>query len=428
MGRAEARLPHIELVGAAGFGGVWRHMDAFFAELGRTVLAQWKAVDFSLPAFPAIAQAALEENPPAEQVDLEALIREFLLEDEQPFQTSSGFGQPEIVAYDHPRFYIQLLFWMDGTTDIHQHEFSGAFHVLAGSSIHSHFEFENAESVTAHFRVGDLRLKDTQLLETGATVPITSGGSCIHALFHLDTPSVTVVVRTHSDPGTGPQFTYLPPHVAVDPVHHDALTMRRKQLLDVLERVGDPDYADLVLAMIGELDFERGFFVLQNGVGALRSLGAWDDVLAAFEAKHGVRARGVAATLAEIIRRDGIVALRGTVEDPEHRFFLALLLNVPNRADILDLVAQRFPGDAVETILRWATELAETSVAGTWLVDAEFPEEIGVDEDEQPEVFLAALESYLTGGEVADELAAEDAAALRAALANSSWRVLAAKG
>jgi hypothetical protein len=400
-------------------------MDAFFSELGRTVLARWKAVDFSLPAFPAIAQAALEENPPAEQVDLAAFIREFLIEDEQPFQTASGFGQPEIVAYDHPRFYIQLLFWMDGTTDIHQHEFSGAFHVMAGSSLHSEFEFDNAESVTAHFRVGDLRLKGTELLETGATVPITSGRGCIHALFHLDTPSVTVVVRTHSDPGTGPQFTYLPPHVAVDPVHHDALTMRRKQLLDVLERVGDPDYAELALAMVEELDFERGFFILQNGIGALRSLGAWEDVLGAFETKHGARARGVAATLEEILRRDGIVALRAAVEDPEHRFFLALLLNLTNRADILDLVAQRFPGDAIETILRWAAELADAS-DGAWLVDAEFPEEIAVDEEEQADVFLTALQGYLTGAETTGDLAAEDAAALREALARSSWRVLAA--
>ena len=52
--------------------------------------------------------------------------------------------------------------------------------------------------------------------------------------------SITVVVRTHHDPGTGPQYNYLPPHIAVDPLHADALTARRKQLLDALETVGIP--------------------------------------------------------------------------------------------------------------------------------------------------------------------------------------------
>src|SRR4029077_5866317 len=131
----------------------------------------------------------------------------------------------------------------------------------------------------AHLRVGRLRMIETQLLETGSIVPIVSGSSHIHSLFHLDTPSISVVIRTHSDPGTGPQFTYLPPHLAVDPFHHDALTARRKQLLDVLEKTDDSAYATLVREMAGTLDFERGFFALQNCLGHLRNLGEWEEIL-----------------------------------------------------------------------------------------------------------------------------------------------------
>jgi hypothetical protein len=87
--------------GGSGCSGA---MDAFFVDLGRRVRKQWQAVDFSLAAFPGIAQTALEENPPATQVDLTDLTRSFLRDDEQPFQTASGFGQPELVVYDDPRF------------------------------------------------------------------------------------------------------------------------------------------------------------------------------------------------------------------------------------------------------------------------------------------------------------------------------------
>ncbi len=394
-------------------------MDAFFVDLGRRVRAQWQAVDFSLAAFPGIARTALEENPPAARVDLASLTRSFLREDEQPLQTASGFGQPELVVYDDPRFYIQLLFWLDGTTQIHQHEFSGAFHVLAGSSLHAEFAFANVQPVTAHFRLGDLQLTATELLETGRTVPITSGAGSIHSLFHLETPSVTVVVRTHSDPGTGPQFTYLPPHVAVDPFFTDALTTRRLQLLDVLDRTGAADYAEVVRGMVAALDYERGFFTLQNCLGGLRERGEWEETWNVFAEKHGELAAYAAPTLEEIVWRDRLVNLRGSIEDADHRFFLALLLNVPRAPEILRLVAERFPGDPVATVLGWVEDLSESSAAGTWMLDAEYPAEDETEGSEAPlDRFLGTLERGLKG-----ETGPTDAAR-REALARSSLRAL----
>src|SRR4051812_12238674 len=119
-------------------------MDAFFEGLGRTVLDRWRREGYSLAKFPQVARASLDERPPAGQVDLPAVMRGFLLNDEQPSQTDSDFGEPELVVYSHRRFYIQLLFWMEGTTAIHQHGFSGAFHVLHGSSIHARYAFEKS--------------------------------------------------------------------------------------------------------------------------------------------------------------------------------------------------------------------------------------------------------------------------------------------
>jgi hypothetical protein len=402
-------------------------MDSFFTELGQIVSARWKERNFSLPDFPKIAQAALEKRPPSAQVDLAALVHDFLLDDAQPHQTQSGFGQPELVVYDDPRFYIQILFWLDGTTDIHQHEFSGAFHVLAGSSIHSQFVFEKAKSISAHVRVGDLRLTRTQLLETGRTEPIVSGRDYIHSLVHLETPSATVVVRTQNDPGTGPQFTYLPPHLAIDPVHNDALTMRRKQLLDLLETTGDPAYPELVAEMLATLDFERGFFILQNCMGHLRALGAWEEVWKVFRRKHRALAEYVAPTLDEIVRRDGLAGLRGSITDVEHRFFLALLLNVPRRAELLRFVGQRFPGKPAETIARWAEELMELSDAGTWILDAQFPEGLAVSLEEQPAVLIAGLRKLLGAkAQGTRKLSRTEEAAIREVFAGSSFRALVA--
>lgn len=371
-------------------------MDLFFQNLGDAVLRRWQRENFSLESFPGIAEDELCKRHPADHVDVQKFLYRFLLDDAQPSQTESGFGEPEIIVYENPRFYIQMLFWVDGTTAIHQHEFSGAFHVMSGSSIHARFDFENDRAITPYFRIGDLRMREIAILEAGCTVPIVSGRSCVHSLFHLDSPSVTVVVRTQHDPGTGPQFNYLPPHVAYDPVLSDALMLRRRQVLDLLEHMQDVAYEDWVRDMVEALDFERGFHILQHSIMHLRELGVWENIHAAFLRKHGVLATGVESTLEECLRRNQIKAMRASVVDPEHRFFLALLLNVQDPTDLLLLVSQRFPSVLpVDTILRWAGELMEETEFGLVILDAAFPEELNVDFDKQAGVFLAALRKML---------------------------------
>ena len=394
-------------------------MNSYFEKLGHTVLERWRQQNFSLEVFPELARTAIDEAPPSANVDMQELIHEFLSNDEQPFQSESGFGQPELIAFNDTRFYIQLLFWMEGTTEIHQHEFSGAFHVMQGSSVHSEFDFVSARSVTPHIRVGDLRVKQVELLETGSTIPITSGRECIHSLFHLDTPSVTLVVRTHHDPGTGPQYNYLPPHIAINPLHADPLTARRKQLIDVLETTHDPNYATYINEMMERLDFERGFNMLRHAMPYLKEIDEWDVILTTFQEKHGELAMGVHATLTESLRRETITQMRHFIVNPEHRFFLALLMNVQNQADILALIKKRFPDSSpIETILGWAEELIEPNDFGITLLDANFPETIDIEIDQQPQLLIAALKQALEGN------TEEELLEIQTVLSNSCLRTL----
>lgn len=332
---------------------------AFFSDLGARALRAWKATDFNPSSFPSIAQATLNERPPSAHVSTEDLFAAFLSSDDVPPQTTSGFGQPELVVFEHSRFYIQVLVWMDGSTDIHQHLFDGAFHVMHGSSLHSQFCFENVREVSAHLRTGDLRMTSTELLKTGQTVPIRAGTSFVHSLFHLDSPSLTVVLRTHTSPGAGPQFTYLAPHLAIDPFLADTLTLRRKQILDALAALNDPSFSDAVVSCLADLDFERGFFILQNCAESLLLHGTWERVFRGFRKKHGPKADLIPPTLAGIRERDYLMSLRSEVTDPELRFFLALKLNIPSNEERLRLIKQRFRGDANKRVLRWERALEE---------------------------------------------------------------------
>ena len=151
----------------------------------------------------------------------------------------------------------------------------------------------------------------------------------------------------------------------------------------------------------------------------------WEECLEIFGQKHGRLAEFVAPTLEEIIRRDGLVELRRSVTEVEQRFFLALLLNVPARDDILSLVEQRFPGAPADNVIRWIEELTETSEFGTWILDAEFPPAI----PGQPEAIFSALRHFVEGGDAAAPpdpfpLSAAELQVLRGVFLGSSLRAL----
>jgi hypothetical protein len=123
-----------------------------------------------------------------------------------------------------------------------------------------------------------------------------------------------------------------------------------------------------------------------------------ETVLESFEKKHGDLAKGVSVTLAESLRRDVITRMRAYIEEPEHRFFLALLMSVPARADIFALILERFPDQSpVDTILGWAEELIEPTDFGLAILDAFFPETLDVAIQHQGELLIAALRHALEG-------------------------------
>ena len=66
----------------------------------------------------------------------------------------------------------------------------------------------------------------------------------------------------------------------------------------------------------------------------------------------------------------------------------------------------------------------QVTESGTWMIDAEFPGETGIEQDEQPEVFLEALRYFLNPENPPANISSGDLEFLRKAFERSSWRVL----
>ena len=103
--------------------------DSVFAEIATDVLR-------AVPAPPidvlGMADWTAQQRPLPKQVNF-----------------NSGFGQPPLVVFEAPGFYIEVLSWFPSRTSIHGHGFTGAFRVLDGYSLQVGYRFEEESAPEA---------------------------------------------------------------------------------------------------------------------------------------------------------------------------------------------------------------------------------------------------------------------------------------
>jgi hypothetical protein len=376
----------------------------FFEDLGALVERRWRSENYDENAFPELASEALAETVPSERFDPWDVIRWVHNSNTLPAQQdpAATFGNPPITLYAGPRFHIDIYFWLDGTTTIHQHAFCGAFHVALGSSIHCRYSFEEQREINAHFSVGKLALDHVELLRMGDTRRILPRREFVHSLFHLDRPSATITIRTYATPG-GPQYKYLKPYFAVDPFFTETSALRKVQTVSLLLGMDHPEADSLIGDLVSTSDFQTTFAVLQTAAHHLKDRALesmfhldtrrrrFNDLLDRARNAHGELVDLIPPILEEEDRQNNLIRRRAQITGEDHRFFLALLLNVQSRTHVLELVKQRVPQrDPVDTMMDWVEELSDIRLFGSSEQNV-----LGVDNLDDD--YLLVLESMLAG-------------------------------
>ena len=332
----------------------------FFAHLGERVQTEWRRADCSEPALPHICVTALEATRPSDNLDLHDLLTYGLGPKRLPEQVFGDdmFGQPGLVVFADGRLSISVLFWLDSTTSIHDHAFCGAFHVLSGSSLHTMFEFDT------HTTVGDVKrgvLRETrvEILDQGASRPIHAGGATIHSLFHLDQPSVSVVIRTYRASNGLPQFDYFRPGFACNAEYDKVELSKRRALIRLVSRVCPDRLPEYLSPWLESADFATAFLGLKECALTLAP-DETDALLVGIRTRH----LGLVDCVRDVVENERrevfFTRKRSIVTDRDLRFFLAVLLNVRGRENVLRLVSHRFPEkDPIEAVLECVRRLAE---------------------------------------------------------------------
>ena len=333
-------------------------MLPYFQRLGERIERVWLSRSYDEEIFPNLVLDELERDPPWGQVEIADILDWIFGSSQELRQPSPGqlFGEPPVMLFQAPRFYIEALFWLSSTTDIHEHGFSGVFAVLAGSSVHSHWRFVLENAINSRMRCGRLERVTTEILRPGEMRLIRSGDRLIHQLFHLEVPSVTIVVRTYVDRDHLPQFTYLPPGLAIDPEDRDSLRTRRLIFLEAMARGQIEGLRDYAGRIVENGDLETLFHMFSTLTRRKVERGLLDKLYEMARKRHGEIA-DLFRQVCEGERRTRIVtSLRSKVQEPEARFLLALLMLMLDRDAIFEAMRLQFPDAeplvAIETCLQ----------------------------------------------------------------------------
>lgn len=267
--------------------------------LGRETERRLAAANGDKGQFAEIASAVLADVPMPVGLDATALLEDVVAGRDLPEQEDprAAFGEPPLTLFRGDEFFVSALYWLDGTTTIHQHSFSGAFRVMCGSSLHVPYRFEPRETVSDQLMLGALEMRAPEILHCGETRAIHYGDAFIHSLFHLDRPSVTAVIRTYSD--RSPQPVYMRPGLAVDPIPRDNSMIRRLQSLLSLQAIDAAAAWRAAQAFIEDEDVWAGFLLLMRWAARVDRGESLFDLVGIMQRRHGEVMRDLRTALVE---------------------------------------------------------------------------------------------------------------------------------
>ncbi len=333
----------------------------FFDQLGSDIERRWRALDYNERAFADLAQEALSNARPADHIGYDEIIEEFAFGTDLPAQLHDlSFGQPPIATFRGPGFYIEALCWLDGTTTIHDHIFDGAFYVLEGASIHTRYRFEEEHRFNSALYTGRVTFQSAELLQKGDLRRIDAGRGFIHGLFHLARPSVSIVVRTNGSREHLPQLNYHPPYVADDNFVPEIISTRNQRFVALYRALVARDRAaqSKFVRRLGESgDALLLWTLLRRAPADSDGTEVSAHLQEILRDRYGLPGERLVASAEHARRLEDLRLRRASILNPDHRVFLALLLNVPDQARMLNLVETYGGADSKETLRRWIREL-----------------------------------------------------------------------
>lgn len=323
---------------------------------GAALEVAWARADRDEERFPAIASELLAADPPGAVFDKTTFVLE-QLDPSRPARRQlappGAFGQPSFTVFHGNGFVIDVYFWRNSLSGIHNHPFCGVFTVLDGWSVHAVYGLEEPARVSPRVTLGTLRQTALELVEPGDLRPFSlREHPLVHALIHVPVGAVSMVVRTTRTVG---YLRYFPPSLVIAYEDEDELVARRIELLETLRHARDPGFAEHLGRFLDGAELAATFVVLTRMWG---DCGPADRaaLMERVRARHGARADALPDAMERSRRWVAGDALRESLDDPDDRFVATALMLAETRGAALALLGARHP-DPVARLHRFIDEV-----------------------------------------------------------------------
>jgi hypothetical protein len=238
-------------------------------------------------------------------------------------------GLIPLYAGDAVRIVAHL--WSDAADRLHQHDWTGAFQVIAGRSFNSVFDFES-QGELAEFAFGPITRRGFKVFEPGHIQPVSEGEALIHSVVYPGKPGLAISLRVAGDAAKG-AIEYLRPGLRCPSHRRRSADAVQLDLLSQALQLGEDVYAEQFAALAAELDDAALLRLLDTA--CFDGLTVPGDVAAI--AADRLPAGGILlASLDDIERSDKTRELLGEHDDPAVRDFICALFHSESRAELAE--------------------------------------------------------------------------------------------
>jgi len=325
-----------------------------FRRLAARIDSEWKSAGSRVSAFPAIAARALSDAQPHREYDL-ASLAEWTLSQRTFPETCNPFGPqgpPAFTIWSDGRFFANIYAYATPEVVIHDHDFAGAFANLSGTTIHATYAFADAERIVPSVHVGEVAVYDVEVVRPGDVRRIDPGRRFIHQVWHVDQPTVVLVIRTGPQSAMRRQFQYLRAGFATEVFRNDAMSLEAperfrytRKMAECLRTASGGGVGYLKLLLQQEQPWDAAWHLLENW-RYLRAHGALEDLIRLGTRHQGKWFAGLSDAGSEVDLFNSIQW--AGVSSVGDRIALALLLTFPGWRPMREWLERLLPGASPE--------------------------------------------------------------------------------
>ncbi|MBI5425710.1 MAG: hypothetical protein HZA32_16660 [Opitutae bacterium] len=335
----------------------------YWNTLGQRLEAATAGMD-TIEDFSGIATEALTALPAPRMTAAE--IAEWVIEEGKvPPQVNyySSFGDPPLVVYSTPKFYIEALFWFPSSTAIHGHAFTGAFVVLDGFSIETRYLFHSEREIEDGVLQGRLVPREVEFIGPGKVCSILGADSYVHAVAHMGNPSITLVVRTYGS-RVHRQYRYHRCGLATCSNLNKNEIPRQAAVLLAVRRAAPADFLPTLERFLRHANVHTFYGVLEVLMRSLPAPMYRDELLPFVEARFGETRGEVLAGIREILRGKALWAGARNMPGAHGELQVALAEFLPDPVE-RDAVLRSSYGENYHQLPAKWREMVVASVKGT---------------------------------------------------------------